>query len=87
MDLLKKAKKESVRKLIKTIWYNEINNNITNKSSLVRETFIPEMHLMQPGYTCLVSGPFTKQKERIWKFKEIEDSKNDYRSELDKIYF
>lgn len=45
------------------------------------------MHLMQPGYTCLVSGPFTKQKERIWKFKEIEDSKNDYRSELGKIYF
>ena len=29
-----------------------------------------EMHLRQPGFTYSVCGPFTKNKERIQKFKE-----------------
>ena len=31
------------------------------------------MHLKQPGFTYSASGPFTKSKERIKKFKEIGD--------------
>ena len=31
-----------------------------------------EMHLMQPEFTYSASGPFTKNKERIQKFKETE---------------
>ena len=31
---------------------------------------MPEMHLSQPGITYSPCGPFTKNKERIVKFKE-----------------
>ena len=31
---------------------------------------MPEMHLSQPGITYSSCGPFTKNKERIVKFKE-----------------
>ena len=34
---------------------------------------MPEMHLRQPGFTYSACGPFTKIKERIQEFKEIED--------------
>ena len=30
-----------------------------------------EMHLRQPGFTYSACGPFTKNKERIQKFKNI----------------
>ena len=33
-----------------------------------------EMHLKQPGSTYNACGPFTKNKERIQKFKEIVDT-------------
>ena len=33
---------------------------------------MPKMHLRQPGIICSVYGPFTKSKERIQKFEEIE---------------
>ena len=32
------------------------------------------MHLRQPRFTHGACGPFTKNKERIQKFKETEDS-------------
>ena len=31
---------------------------------------MPKMHLRQPGFTYSLWGPFTKNKERIQKFKE-----------------
>ena len=31
---------------------------------------MPEMHLRQRGFTYSACGPFTKNKERIQKFKE-----------------
>ena len=31
---------------------------------------MPEMHLRQPGFTYSAWGPFTKNEERIQKFKE-----------------
>ena len=45
-------------------------NEIVNKSSLAGNQYIPEMHLRQPGFTYSACGPFTKNKERIQKFKE-----------------
>ena len=45
-------------------------NEIVNKFLLVRDKFMPEMHLKQPGFTYSACGPFTKNKELIQKFKE-----------------
>ena len=48
---------------------------------------MPEMNLKQPGFTYSAYGPFTKNKERIQKFKETGDTKYIYRNELDKACF
>ena len=45
-------------------------NEIINKFLLVGDTFMPEMHLKQPGFTYSACGPFTKNKERIEKFMQ-----------------
>ena len=42
---------------------------------------MPEMHLKQPGFTYSACGPFTKNKDRIRKFKETRDSRYIYRNE------
>ena len=44
---------------------------------------MPEMHLKQSGFTYSACGPFTKNKERIQKFKEKGDTKYIYTNELD----
>ena len=62
-------------------------NAIVNKFLLAGDKFMPEMHLKQPGFTYSACGPFTKNKERIQKFKETGDTKYIYRNELDKAYF
>ena len=43
-----------------------------------------EMHLRQPGFKFSAGGPFTKNKERIQKFKETETHN---KKELDKACF
>ena len=43
-------------------------NEIINKSLLVGDKFMSEIHLKQPGFTYSACGPFTKNKERIEKF-------------------
>ena len=48
---------------------------------------MPEMHLKQPGFTYSACGPFTKNKERIQKFKETGDASYIYKSELNKACF
>ena len=48
---------------------------------------MPEMHLKQPGFTYCACEPFTKNKERIQKFKETGDSRYIYRNELEKACF
>ena len=45
------------------------------------------MHLRQPEFTQSVCGPFTKNKERIRKFKETGNSRYIYQNELDNAYF
>ena len=47
---------------------------------------MPKMHLKIRGYTDSACGPFTKNKERIQKFKETGGTKYIYRNELDKAW-
>ena len=49
-------------------------NEIVHKFLLTGDKFMPEMHLKQPRFTHSASWPFTKNKERIQKFKETEDT-------------
>ena len=62
-------------------------NEIANKFLLAGDNFMPEMHLKQPGSTYSASGPFTKNKERIHKFKETGDTSYIYKNEFDKACF
>ena len=48
---------------------------------------MPEIHLNQPVFTYSTCAPFTKNKERIQKFKETGDTKYICRNELDKACF
>ena len=45
------------------------------------------MHLRQPRFTYRASGPFTKNKQRIQKFKETEHLRYIYQNKLDKACF
>ena len=45
------------------------------------------MHLKQPGFTYSACGQFTKNKERIQKFKETGDTNYIQKNELDKASF
>ena len=63
---------------------------MVNKFLLASHKFMPEMHLMhlmQQGFTYSACGPFTKNKERIQKFKETGDTNYIYKNELDKACF
>ena len=51
------------------------------------DKFMPEIHLKQPGFTYSACGSFTKNKERIQKFKERGDSSCTYKNEFDKACF
>ena len=62
-------------------------NKIVNKFLLAGGKFMPEMHLRQTGFTYSACGPFTKNKEKIQKFKETGDSRYIYLNELDKACF
>ena len=62
-------------------------NEIVYKFLLTGDRFIPEMHLKQVGFTYSACGVFTKNKERIKKFKETGDTKFIYRNEVDKTCF
>ena len=48
---------------------------------------MPQMHLRQPRFTHSACGLFTKNKERMQKFKETGDSLYIYQNELDKVCF
>ena len=44
-------------------------NEIINKFLMAGDKFMPEMLLKQPGFSYSACGAFTKNKERIQKFK------------------
>ena len=62
-------------------------NERVNTFSLAGDKSIPEMHLKQPEFTYSACGLFTKNKQRIQKFKETGDSPYIYKDELDKVCF
>ena len=81
--MLAKSKLDSIESKIS----EALINKIVNKILLAGDKFIPQMHLKQPGFTYSTCGPFTKNKERIQKFKETEDSRYVYKNGLDKACF
>ena len=48
---------------------------------------MPEMLLKQPEFIYSACGTFTKNKERINKFKEIGDSRYIHQNQLDQVCF
>ena len=60
---------------------------------LAGDKFKPKMHLKQPAalgkprFTYSACGPFTKNRERIQKFKETGGTNYIYKNELDKTCF
>ena len=45
-------------------------NKMVNMFLLAGDKFTPEIHLRQPGFTYSACGPFTKNKERIKKYRK-----------------
>ena len=64
-----------------------MNKIVVNKFLLAGGKFMPEMHLRQPGFIYISCEPFTKNKERMQKFKETEDWGYIYQNKLDKACF
>ena len=62
-------------------------NQIVKRFLLAGDKFMPEMHLRQPQFVYSACGPFSKNKERIQKFKETGDTNYIYKNELDKACF
>ena len=62
-------------------------NEIVNTFLLAGDKSMPEMHLKEPGFSYSACGPFTKNKERIKKFKETGDISYIYKDELNKACF
>ena len=62
-------------------------NETVNTFLLAGDKFMPEMHLRQPQFVYISCGPFTKNKERIQKFKETGNTRYIYKNELDKACF
>ena len=62
-------------------------NKIINKFLLAGDKFMSEMHLTKQEFTYIACGPFTKNKERIQRFKGTGDSRYIYQNELDKACF
>ena len=54
-------------------------NKIVHKVLLAGDKFMPEMHLKQTEFTNSACGRFTKNKERIQKFKETGDASYIYK--------
>ena len=61
-------------------------NEIINKYFLAGDKLMPELHLIEPGFTYSACGPFTKSKERTQNFKEAGDSRYIYQNKLDKPF-
>ena len=62
-------------------------NEIVSKFLLAGDKFMSEMHLRQPQFVYSVCGTFTKNKERIQKFKETGNTSYIYKNKLHKACF
>ena len=61
--------------------------NVCNSKLLAGDKLMSGFHLRQPGFTYSVSGPFTKNNERIQKFNETGHSKYISQKDLGKACF
>ena len=57
-------------------------NKIVDKFLLTGDTFMPKLHLKQPGFTYSTCGPFTKHREKIQKVRETGNLKHIYKVKL-----
>ena len=73
--------------MLNAIPLNYKMNDIMHTFLLAGNNFMPEMHLRKPGFTYSACGPFTKNKERIIKFKATGHSGCIYKNELNKACF
>ena len=55
-------------------------NEMVNRFLLAGDKLMPEMHLMQLGFTYSACGPFAKNKERIKNFKETGNTNYIYKN-------
>ena len=62
-------------------------NEIVNTLLLAGDKSMPEMHLKQPGFSYSASGPLTKNKEKIEKCMQTENTDFVYKNDLDKTCF
>ena len=62
-------------------------NEIVNKFLLAGDKVMPDMYSKQPGFTYSAWGQFTKNKERIKRFKETGDTEYIYKNKLGKTCF
>ena len=62
-------------------------DEIVNKFLLAGDKLMPEMHSKRPGFIYSSCGPFTKNNERIQKFKETGDTSYIYKNGIDKACF
>ena len=62
-------------------------DELVNNFLLPGDKFMAEMHLRQPGFTYSPCRTFTKNKERIEKFKRTGDSRYIYQKERDNACF
>ena len=62
-------------------------NQIANKFLLAGDTFMPEIHLRQPGFTYSACGPFTRNKQRVQTFMQRRDTNYMDKNKLDKACF
>ena len=56
---------------------------MVNNFLLAGDKYMPEMPIRQPDFKQSAYGPFTKNKERIQKFKETRDSRFTYQNVRD----
>ena len=62
-------------------------NKVVKGLLLTGDKFMPEMLLRQPRFTYSTCMSFTKNKERIQKFRETGESRYNHQNELDKACF
>ena len=64
--------------------YRHKMKEIINKVLLAEHGLMAEIHFRQPGFTYRACVLFTKNNERIGKFKEAGDSRYIYQNQLEK---
>ena len=78
--------KTPLNSIVKYFVLNVKMNEIENKFLLVRDKFMPEMHLKQPGFTYSACGQFTKNKERTEKYMQTGNTDFIYKMILIKLF-